>query len=952
MALGIGAGAGALMRIAVVLDPSRFAAGMAAVKAQATTAGTALNTGLGVGAVATAVGFAKAAGAAMEWEDSMAGVRRTVNLSNDQLARSDEIYGQIEDDLRQLTKVIPVAHTEIAQMAETAGALGVPSEAISEFVRVSGSLSQLSDDLTPDQTARSMGKIRTVMGLATKDFNRFGSAVVELGVSGASTEQEIISMAQRASGAFGSLGISVPKLLGWSAAMANVGEKSEAGGTTLQRLGLILQRSVIEGGPKLEATAKAAGVTTEAFQNLFGQDASKAMFTFIEGLSKLDETQRSIALRKAGFIDIRLTRGLLKIVNALGVGLEGNLLDALEDSARGWEENAALGEMAADRWNTTAKKWVLFTNKLRDFGITIGAALLPFIDMVISGLSSMVDGLATLVEMFPGLTAALVPVLAGLSAILALNFGARLIGSLLPGTIATGVGAAWSSVGATIATAVLAPLKGISMAARGIFGRITAMMGVQGLMAGRAFGLAFKAAALGVFGLLLIALEVGIQELVKTWEGVKVAQAAATEAVDNSMTQIEAMEELVQLEEKRAELLKGQAATWEGQAHGLKLVTDFFDPKAGHAFENQLEEVDRRIAMIKAGMDHMNTTPPPPSLESAVATAEALNSELARTSDLVADVGKAGGGRRPLGDLFQLPKDFQGGIQNMRRTIAQGRRNVVMEMHDFWEGIKQAIENPPVKLMSRGARIKQMDRMIRQIEGQLKAALNKRDPISIEYWNSQLIEARSFRKKFVNSHAMTTEELRALYQSLGMKIPKFMRKARNGAKSAQKGMKGDAKDTKSSIMNTFGTMNLFQAGFNMISTMAKGILAAKAAALSAANHIAGTIAGIFVGKSPPPFGPLSTIDKAGTNLMTTYARGMLAGTPVLERAGMKAAGAALPNDMGLRAGYSMGRVGGGDVIQVGTLIATEQGLDELNRRLDRRKSRRTRGRRLPSERNR
>ena len=71
---------------------------------------------------------------------------------------------------------------------------------------------------------------------------------------------------------------------------------------------------------------------------------------------------------------------------------------------------------------------------------------------------------------------------------------------------------------------------------------------------------------------------------------------------------------------------------------------------------------------------------------------------------------------------------------------------------------------------------------------------------------------------------------------------------------------------------------MFGAGANLIGEFASGMLEGGIAAVQAAiDTVASIIASFLIGASPPPEGPLSTIDEGGRTLMETYGMGMQSG---------------------------------------------------------------------------
>jgi hypothetical protein len=183
-------------------------------------------------------------GAAIEWESAFAGVRKTVDASEAEFAELDE-------GIRQMAREMPIAATELAGLAEAAGALGIAKADIEEFTRVTA-LIGTTTDVSSDQAATSLGQLSNVLGLTSDDYERFASTLVDLGNKGASTESQILEIASRAGAGAKLIGVSTDATLAWASAVANLGIEVEAGGSSLQKFFLESARSVSQGAEELE----------------------------------------------------------------------------------------------------------------------------------------------------------------------------------------------------------------------------------------------------------------------------------------------------------------------------------------------------------------------------------------------------------------------------------------------------------------------------------------------------------------------------------------------------------------------------------------------------------------------------------------------------------------------------------------------------------------------------
>ncbi len=347
----------------------------------------AVAAGTGMVGLAAGVGMtAKAAvQAGIDYESAFAGVEKTVDGTQAELA---ELSGGIRD----MAMSMPLAATEIAGVAEAAGALGVAQGDILEFTRVA-SLIGVTTDVSADQAATSLGQLSNVLGLTNADYEKFGSTLVALGNDGASTESAILGITERAGAAGELIGFATEETLAWGSAVANLGIEVDAGGTALQTFFITTAKQVAAAGDELDILAETAGMTADAFAQAYAEDASAALETFITGLGELDQAQQLATLSALGFNDSRITRTLLGLASN-----NDNLTNSLKTSKSAWQDNTAMAAEAEKRFATTESQIQLMKNSLNDAAISMSTVLLPAIVDISGGIADMAQGFSQAVE--------------------------------------------------------------------------------------------------------------------------------------------------------------------------------------------------------------------------------------------------------------------------------------------------------------------------------------------------------------------------------------------------------------------------------------------------------------------------------------------------------------------------------------------------------------------------
>ncbi len=335
------------------------------------------------GATITALGLSAKAG--IDFEDAFAGVKKTVDATDEQL---DEMKQQIRD----LAKVMPATTTEISAVAESAGQLGIKTEDIMSFTKVMLDLGNTTN-LSADEAASSLAKFANVTKMSAENYSNLGATIVDLGNHFATTERDIVEMSTRLAATGELAGLSQAQILALATAMSSVGVEAEAGGSAMSKLLKKIQVAVETGSKDLDNFAKVAGMTGKDFKQAFEKDAVKALSAFIGGLNNTERNGKSAisVLDDMGITEVRLSNTILSLANASGL-----MTDAIDTANKAWEDNSALTTEANKRYETLKSQITVVLNKLQDIGITVGEKLMPHIQKIIEQIGKWADGFSKL----------------------------------------------------------------------------------------------------------------------------------------------------------------------------------------------------------------------------------------------------------------------------------------------------------------------------------------------------------------------------------------------------------------------------------------------------------------------------------------------------------------------------------------------------------------------------
>ena len=184
-----------------------------------------------VGLAAAGVASAKFA---IDFEDSFAGVEKTVDGTPEQLKKIKEEIIALSTTGINGRSAIPMTTTELNELAAAGGQLGIQTENIVEFTETMAQLGTATN-LVGSDGAATMARFANVMKIPQGEIRNTASAVVDLGNNSATTEAEIMEMALRM-GKFGqTVRMDAADVLGYSTALSSLGVEAQAGGSEWRR---------------------------------------------------------------------------------------------------------------------------------------------------------------------------------------------------------------------------------------------------------------------------------------------------------------------------------------------------------------------------------------------------------------------------------------------------------------------------------------------------------------------------------------------------------------------------------------------------------------------------------------------------------------------------------------------------------------------------------------------
>lgn len=358
-------------------------------------------SGIGVGvsaaftgmALASTVGLVTMVSTASTYESAFVGVRKVLD-------GTEQDFDKLSKGIRNMAKEIPMTTEQIAEIAQTAGQLGIKTEDILHFTRTVADLG-VTTNMSASEAATAMARFANITGMSMDDVDRLGATVVHLGNNLASTESEIMNMGMRLAGAGAQIGLTESEILSFAGALSSVGIKVEAGGTAFSRVFLEMQTAVMDAGEDLDKFAKVAGMSADDFATSFETKPADAILAFIKGLDNIGESGGNTAqvLKDLGLGEIRVRDALLRAAGASDLFAESVKL-----GNTAWKENTALIDEAQQRYAVLESKLRILMNRLKEVVLIFGLPMLDVLKNAIDALDPFLNKIEDVANKFDGLS--------------------------------------------------------------------------------------------------------------------------------------------------------------------------------------------------------------------------------------------------------------------------------------------------------------------------------------------------------------------------------------------------------------------------------------------------------------------------------------------------------------------------------------------------------------------
>ena len=316
---------------------------------------------------------------AMSFETAMAEVNKTADFV------TEDGLGNLRKELEGLSKTMPLAFEELADIAASGGQMGIAGENLAQFTETIAKMG-IAFDISAGQAAESMGFIASAYQVPIEKLGEVGDAINQVSNSSGATADKTIDFMLRTGAAANNMNIAAEATAAMGAAIIDAGGSVEKSGTAVS--GMLLDMANPEWLKDNANLFKEMGVSTTEFANLVKTDGLAAFNLFRDGIISTDDPMTALrdsfgaaAPHVQKLFDE--TSKFVPLLDAVGQGAEGAAthIGSLDNEYR----------IMAD---TQENAFVLMQNSARLVAASFGEALLPAVREITDALIPMIQKVA------------------------------------------------------------------------------------------------------------------------------------------------------------------------------------------------------------------------------------------------------------------------------------------------------------------------------------------------------------------------------------------------------------------------------------------------------------------------------------------------------------------------------------------------------------------------------
>ena len=340
------------------------------------------------GVASGAAGLTYAAREAVKFESAMAGVRKVVDGTPEQIE-------QLGEQVKKLAVEFGMMPEQMAEIVAAGGQLGIAADKLDEFARVTATMAT-AFGMTAEEAGNAAATIANVFQLPIDEVEKLGDAINVLGNNTAAREKDIVAAMARIGGTAKQFGLVADEAAALADAFIALGKPPEVAATAINAMLQKLQTAQSQ-GKDFQAALEGIGTSADEMAANIAANPQQALTEFLHKLEGLDKQSRALTLSQ--LFGTEYSDDIALLVGSLGEYEKA--LGLVNDQS---QIQGAMQKEAAAALNTTEGQINKAKAAVSNMAGELGNALLPILKITASTVETVATAISDFTKDFPVLS--------------------------------------------------------------------------------------------------------------------------------------------------------------------------------------------------------------------------------------------------------------------------------------------------------------------------------------------------------------------------------------------------------------------------------------------------------------------------------------------------------------------------------------------------------------------
>lgn len=340
------------------------------------------------GVASGAAGLTYAAREAVKFESAMAGVRKVVDGTPEQIE-------QLGEQVKKLAVEFGMMPEQMAEIVAAGGQLGIAADKLDEFARVTATMAT-AFGMTAEEAGNAAATIANVFQLPIGEVEKLGDAINVLGNNTAAREKDIVAAMARIGGTAKQFGLAADEAAALADAFIALGKPPEVAATAINAMLQKLQTAQSQ-GKDFQTALEGIGTSADEMAANIAANPQQALTEFLHKLEGLDKQSRALTLSQ--IFGTEYSDDIALLVGSLGEYEKA--LGLVNDQS---QIQGAMQKEAAAALNTTEGQINKAKAAVSNMAGELGNALLPILKITASTVETVATAISDFTKDFPVLS--------------------------------------------------------------------------------------------------------------------------------------------------------------------------------------------------------------------------------------------------------------------------------------------------------------------------------------------------------------------------------------------------------------------------------------------------------------------------------------------------------------------------------------------------------------------